>query len=95
MLSKGERTFVAALPTDKDKVDLKIKKTDGKAETDVTVCKGTKTKLWEFTMANGSDNVGQVWSKSLTGLKARELTVHFGGNSVANSMSYELTATKQ
>jgi hypothetical protein len=98
VVSKGERMFVAALPTDKDKVDLKIKKTDGKAETDVTVCKdyrGTKTPVWAFTIPNGDDNVGQVWSRSLTGLKARELTVHFGGNSVTNSMSYELTATKQ
>lgn len=95
LVSTGGRVFVSTQPLDEDRVDLKIEKTDGKAKTSVTVCKdyrGSKTKLWDFTIENGKQ-LG-TWNRTLTGMKGRVLTVHLDAKSVANTMSYELRATK-
>ena len=95
LVSTGGRVFVSTQPLNDDQVVLKIDKTDGKAKTSVTVCKdyrGTKTKLWEFTIPNGKD-LGH-WSRTLTGMKGRVLTVHLDAKSVTNTMSYELKASK-
>ena len=90
LVSTGGRMFVSAEPLDNDTVNLKIKKTDGKAKTSVTVCKddhGKKSKVWEFTIDNGKDNVGKTWTKSLSGMQGRILTIHLDAKSVANTMS--------
>ncbi len=98
LVSTGGRMFITSSPLDKDKLDVKIKKTDGKAKTHVTICKdnhGKKTKLAEFDIDNGKDNVGQSFTRSLTGVRGYVVTVHLDAGSVANTFSYELTGTKR
>lgn len=95
LVSTGGRLFIGEKPISEDQVDLRIEKLDGKAKTEVTVCKdyrGKQTKLWSFTIENGNDNVGKVWKKTLSGMRGHILTVHFDAKSVANTMQYEIRA---
>lgn len=96
IVGTGGRMYISVQPLDEDQIELKIKKTDGKGKASVLVCTdnhGSKTKVWEFTIDNGKDNVGQTWNKTLNGVKGRILSVHFDGKSVANTMSYEINTT--
>lgn len=98
LVSTGGRMFITSTPLEKDGLDIKIKKTDGKAKTHVTICKdnhGKKTKLAEFDIENGKDNVGKVFSRSLSGVRGHLVSVHLDAGSVANTFSYELTGTKR
>lgn len=92
-----DRVFLAHSPTDKDSVEIKLDKLDGKAETSVTVCKvdkaGRATKLWDFTAENG--NYTKTWTKTVTGVKDQIVTVHLHGHSAANTFQYTVRATKK
>src|SRR3978361_2096932 len=73
LVSTGGRLFISPAPLDKNSVTIRIKKLDGKAEASVVICKidysGNVTKLEEFTFADGDDNVGQVITKTVTGVE--------------------------
>lgn len=96
LVSTGGRVFVSAAPLADDKVEIKLKKTDGKAKTTMAVCKeapnGKRTKLWDLEIDNGKDNVGKTWTKTISGLKGYVLVTHLDAGSVTNTFSYELTA---
>ncbi|MCA9711237.1 MAG: hypothetical protein KDK70_35695 [Myxococcales bacterium] len=97
ILGPTDRVFIAETPTDKDSVEIRIEKLDGKAKTSFTVCKvdsaGNKYKLWDVTADNG--NYTKTWTKTVSGVKDRIVTVHFHGHSATNKFKYELRATKK
>lgn len=92
-----DRVFIAAAPTNKSSVEVKINKLDGKAKTSVTVCKvdaaGNKVKLWDFTADNG--NYTKTWTKTVSGMQDQILTVHLHGHSATNKFKYTVRATKK
>jgi hypothetical protein len=91
------RVFIAETPSDKNQVEVKIDKLDGKAKTSITVCKvdktGRKTKLWDFTADNGSYT--KTWTKTLSGVKDELITVNIAGHSATNKFQYTVRATKK
>jgi hypothetical protein len=97
VIGPTDRVFVAETPSDKDSVEIKLSKTDGKAKTSVTVCKvdsaGNQVKLWDFTSDIGNDT--KTYTKTLSGMKDRILTVHLHGHSLGNTFEYSLRATKK
>lgn len=98
LVSTGGRVFITPAALTEDSVEVEIKKLDGKAKTEVTVCKdnhGEMTKLWTFEIDNGKDNTGKVFSKTLSGVRGHNLVVHLDAKSVTNTMQYELTATER
>jgi hypothetical protein len=98
LVSTGGRVFITPAALTEDSVEVEIKKLDGKAKTEVTVCKdnhGEMTKLWTFEIDNGKDNTGKKFSKTLRGVRGHNLVVHFDAKSVSNTMQYQLTATER
>jgi hypothetical protein len=98
LVSTGGRMFITATPLDKDTLDLDLEKIDGKAKTEVTVCKeyrGKMTTVWTFMIDNGNDNVGKKWTKHLTGVKGHNIVFNLDAKSVANTFKYELTANEK
>jgi hypothetical protein len=91
------RVFIAETPSNKDKVEVKIDKLDGKAKTSITVCSvdkaGRKTKLWDFTADNG--NYTKTWKKTVSGVKDGIVTVNIVGHSATNKFKYTVRATKK
>lgn len=97
VVSTGERMFIMPAPSDKDQLDFELKKLDGKAKAEVTVCKehrGKRDKLYTFVIDNGKDNVGEVWKKKLTGVKGHIVTVHIDAKSLTNTMQYSLKLSR-
>jgi hypothetical protein len=93
LVSTGGRLFVGDKPVSSHEIEVTIEKRDGKAETEVTVCKeyrGKLTKLWTFRMANGKDNVGKVWKKTFKGMRGHIPIIHLDAKSVANTMAYSV-----
>jgi hypothetical protein len=98
LVSTGGRMFITPTPLDSKSAEVRIKKLDGKAKTEVTVCKehrGKYTKLWSFVIENGKANEGEVWKKTFAGVKGHNIVVHLDAKSVTNAMKYELRLNKQ
>ncbi|MBV1859128.1 MAG: membrane dipeptidase [Nannocystaceae bacterium] len=90
----GTRTFVQGTPMDIDSVKIRLKKTDGKNRTKVTICStdagGTQRVLKTFEVPRGRGNIGQVFEHTITGVKNRRISVRLVGQSTINTMSYNL-----
>jgi hypothetical protein len=91
------RVFIAEIPSDKNSVEVKLDKLDGRAKTSITVCKVSKTgkvtKLWDFTASNGSYT--KTWKKTISGVQDEIVTVNIVGHSATNKFKYRLRATKK
>ncbi|MDC0673416.1 hypothetical protein [Nannocystis radixulma] len=94
----GGRVFCSAAPSDKETVDITIEKLDGRAETEVEICKmrkdGTSVTTHTFTFANGTDNIGAVKTRTVTSAKDDVICVHLDNKSATNSFQYSLDADK-
>lgn len=94
----GGRVFCSAAPSNKDTVEISIEKLDGRAETEVEICKmrkdGSSLTTHTFTFANGLDNVGTVKTRTVTGAKDDVICVHLNNKSVTNSFQYSIDADK-
>jgi hypothetical protein len=98
LVSTGGRMFITAMPLDSDSAEISLKKLDGKAKTEVTVCKehrGKYTKLWTFEIDNGEKNKGDVWKKTFDGVKGHNIVVHLDAKSVANKFKYQVKLSKR
>jgi|GEM_PF-1618132 len=88
------RMFIMPAPVEDNNFYVELEKTDGKGKASFTVCQvapdGTKKKVWDMTVAPGSDNKGKTWRKRLPNTKGYIYTVHLDGKSVAKSLSYQL-----
>lgn len=98
LVGTSGRLYVMPSPSLKDRLTLKLTKTDGKARTAVTVCKhapnGTSSTVWEFEFDNGKDNIGTSKSKTFSDAKGYIYTVHLDAKSVTNTFSYKLQASQ-
>ena len=98
LISTGSRVFIAPAPLDKDSVTFKVKKVDGKAKTDVVICKvdekGNFTKLVEFEFDKGEDNNGQEITRTVTGVKGHMVQIRLDADSVVRKFEYTLRVTK-
>lgn len=96
--STFSRVFVAAAPIDKDSVTVKVKKTDGKAQATVIICKvdekGKFVKLAEFEFDKGDENIGQEISKTVSGVKGHLFQVRIDADSAVRQFEYQLKVTK-
>jgi hypothetical protein len=94
----GGRVFCSAAPSDKENVEITIEKLDGKAETEIEICKmrkdGSSVTTHTFTFANGNDNIGTVKTRTVTAAKDDVICVHLNNKSVTNSFQYSLDADK-
>ncbi|HEY0132994.1 MAG TPA: hypothetical protein VGB85_02905 [Nannocystis sp.] len=94
----ASRLFCSATPSNKETVDITIEKLDGKAQTEVEICKmhknGTATVTHTFTFANGDANIGTVKTRTVTGAKDDIICVHLNNQSVGYSFQYSLDADK-
>ncbi|MBI2369626.1 MAG: hypothetical protein HYV08_05195 [Deltaproteobacteria bacterium] len=93
LVSVGERVFITRAPLNKDRVELRVRKTGGRAEGSVTVCKidekGKSTKLWDFDLEEGSK------SRKLTGVQNHLLSVHLDAKGITKKFEYTLRATRE
>jgi hypothetical protein len=93
-----DRIFCSTTPSDQAEVDITIEKLDGKAETEVEICKmrkdGGDVIAHTFTFANGDGNIGEIQSRTVTGAKDKIICVHLDNKSVTNTFQYELDADK-
>jgi hypothetical protein len=98
VVSATSRVFVSAAPVDKDSVTIKVKKIEGKAQTDIIICKvdekGNFIKLAQVEFAKGDDNEGQTITKTVSGVKGHLVQVRVDSDSVAKKFEYQLTVTK-
>ncbi|MEZ4221930.1 MAG: membrane dipeptidase [Polyangiaceae bacterium] len=89
-----QRMFVQGTPMDDDRATLTLKKTAGRAKTQVTICStdgsGTKRVLQQFDFENGTGNLGQVRQFRLSGLKDKRLSVRLVSAKGTNTMSYSI-----
>ena len=94
----ASRLFCSATPSNKESVEITIEKLDGKAQTEVEICKmhrnGTSTLTHSFIFANGDANIGTVKTRTVTGAKDDIICVHFNNQSVGYSFQYALDADK-
>ncbi|WP_146138366.1 hypothetical protein [Chamaesiphon polymorphus] len=93
-----DRTFLSAYPMDKNNVTVSVKKLDGRAATEVIICKvatdGTATKVGEINFPRGADNIGQELSKTVTGMENHLLQVRINTITPLFQFKYQLKATK-
>lgn len=98
VVSTFSRVFISAAPVDKDSITVKVKKTDGKAQADIIICKvddkGNFIKLAQVEFDKGNDNEGEVITKTVTGVKGHLVQVRIDADSVVNKFAYQLTVTK-
>jgi hypothetical protein len=92
------RLFCAAAPSDRETVEISIEKLDGRAETDIEICKmqknGGSVLTHSFTFENGQDNIGVTKTRTVTSAKDDIICVHLNNKSVTNSFQYALDADK-
>ncbi|MBL4683941.1 MAG: membrane dipeptidase [Nannocystaceae bacterium] len=90
----GTRTFVQGTPMDIDTVNVRLKKTDGRDRTEVTICstdaRGVRRVLKTFEVPGGKGSIGQVFEHTLTGIKNRRVSVRLVGKHLTRTMSYTL-----
>lgn len=100
LLFGGTRNFIGHTPMDLGKVTLAIKKKDGRAKTEVTVCStgggpDFKQKVHlSFTIQGGRGNIGTTFNKTIEGLKNRRLSVRFNSKSVTDEFEYSLEVNR-
>jgi len=98
VVSTLSRVFISAAPIDKDSVTVKVKKTDGRAQADVIICKvdekGNTTKLAQFEFAEGNNNMGQEITKTVTGVKGQLVQVRIDADSAVKKFEYKVTVSK-
>ena len=98
LVSTGGRLFIGDKPSSHAEVEVTIEKRDGRAETEVTVCKeyrGKITKLWTFRIDNGTDNIGKVWKKTFKGMRGHIPMISLDAKSVTNTMAYSVRVEKK
>jgi hypothetical protein len=97
VVSTFSRVFISAAPVDKDSITVKVKKLDGKAETDVIICKvdekGNFVKLAQFQF-DKNDGAGEEITKTVSGVKGHLVQVRIDADSVVNKFEYRLTVSK-
>jgi len=98
VVSAASRVFVSPLPVDKDSVTVQVKKIDGEAQADIIICKvdgkGNYIKLAQVEFAKGDNNVGQVITKTVSGVKGYLVQVRIDADSVIKKFEYQLTVSK-
>ena len=97
LVSTGGRMFITPMPLGSKSAEVRIKKLDGKAKTEVTVCKehrGKYTKLWSFVIENGKDK-GEVWKKTFSGVKGHNIVVHLDSKAATNSLTYTVRLNEE
>jgi len=98
VVSTFSRVFISAAPVDKDSFTVKVKKTDGKAQADIIICKvddkGNFVKLAQFEFAEGDENIGQEITKTVSGVKGHLVQVRIDADSAIKKFEYKLTVTK-
>ncbi|MEK7725177.1 MAG: hypothetical protein AAB336_12550 [Acidobacteriota bacterium] len=98
VVSTFSRVFISAAPVDKDSFTVKVKKMDGKAQSDIIICKvddkGNFIKIAQFEFAEGDENVGQTITKTVTGVKGHLVQVRIDADSVVKKFEYQFTASK-
>jgi hypothetical protein len=98
VVSTLSRVFVSAAPIDKDSVTVKVKKTDGKAQADIIICKvdekGNFIKLAQVEFAKGDENIGQEITKTVSGVKGHLVRVRIDADSAVKKFEYKVTVTK-
>ncbi len=98
VVSTLSRVFISAAPVDQDSVTVKIKKVDGRAQADIIICmvdeKGNFVKLAQVEFAEGNDNVGQVITKTVNGVKGHLFQVRIDADSAVKTFEYQLTVSK-
>ena len=95
-----ERLFVTETPVDKDSVTITVKKTDGKQENNITICKIDQTNkctvVGTYTFANGDSNIGKEYTKTITGTRGYLIVVHTAAAKAnLNEFHYSIKATKK
>ncbi|MSP63725.1 MAG: hypothetical protein EXR72_25945 [Myxococcales bacterium] len=94
LVGTSGRTFLGAAPTNSGKVTVHLKKTDGRAETEVTICATRKgaapREVANFRIENGKDNVGKDFSRAFSGLEDSIVTVNLDAKSVSDTFSYKV-----
>ena len=97
VVSTFSRVFISAAPIDKDSVTVKVKKIDGKANTDIIICKvdekGNYVKLAQFEFDKDDDNGTEI-SRTVSGVKGHLMQVRIDADSVVRKFEYELKVTK-
>lgn len=98
VVSTLSRVFISAAPVDKDSITVKVKKVDGRAQADIIICKvdekGNFVKLAQVEFAEGNDNIGQVITKTVTGVKGHLVQVRIDADSAVKKFEYQLTVSK-
>ncbi|MFZ1704867.1 MAG: hypothetical protein WAT79_11015 [Saprospiraceae bacterium] len=93
IVGQTKRTFVLP-PSFNETVTITIHKTDGKANTGVSVCStrknGQTTELDTHTFPNGNQNMSKTFS--LHNVKGRVLSVAIRNYSVGNKFTYTISA---
>ena len=98
VVSTFSRVFISAAPVDKDSFTVKVKKTDGRAQADIIICKvddkGNFIKIAQFEFAEGDENIGQEITKTVSGVKGHLVQVRIDADSAVKKFEYKLTVTK-
>lgn len=94
--SLGTRLFVQEAPITSRTARVSIRKVDGNGTVTVTVCatapNGSQTTLWTFNMDAG-DADGKLWSRDLSGVQGKILSVHLVGKSRLRKLQYRVRGT--
>ncbi len=88
------RMFITPAPINKESVNILLKKKAGKSRTSVTVCSympgGDRIKEWQFESPRGNRNKGQVWTRDLSDMEGKLLSIHLDGKSTADTFQYSV-----
>ena len=99
IVGKTGRMFITPAPIDNDFIKVQVTKKAGKSRTSVTICSylpgGVQSNEWQFESPKGNKNKGQVWTKNLSNMKGKLLSIHLDGKSTANTFQYNLKASAQ
>ena len=98
LVGPGDRVFLTPAPLDKDSITIRVKKLDGRSKTHVVICKINNqlaaTKLTEFEFDNGDGNIGQEFTRTVTGVRNQLVQVHLDARTVATRFRFALRADK-
>ncbi len=91
----GERTWMTVPSNQERNVRVQIRKTDGRAETDVWVCRwdadNNPTIVRHFRFPNG--NRTSTEQVTLTDLQSEQISIHLVNNSFSNNFRYTVTTS--
>ncbi|HMU26035.1 MAG TPA: membrane dipeptidase [Solirubrobacterales bacterium] len=100
IFSRGTRLFVAHTPLDIGSETVRIKKTDGKAKVSVAICSTAAADPFTqrvesfFTIPSGKGSIGTTFSRTVSGIKNRRLSVRFAGKSLTDNFKYTMTVDR-